>query len=99
MKNQYPRFTHQRRSKLQAPTGIEHSERWCLVFGIWCLFGAWCLMLGACLCPTHAASVPEKPRVLIQTAVGDIEVELDRNRAPLTVTNFLHYVREGLYSD
>ena len=56
-------------------------------------------MLGACLCPTHAASVPEKPRVLIQTAVGDIEVELDRNRAPLTVTNFLHYVREGLYSD
>jgi len=43
--------------------------------------------------------VPEKPRVLIQTAMGDIEVELDRNRAPVSVTNFLHYVHEGLYSD
>jgi cyclophilin family peptidyl-prolyl cis-trans isomerase len=43
--------------------------------------------------------VPEKPRVLIQTAVGDIEVELDRERAPFTATNFLHYVHEGLYSD
>ena len=43
--------------------------------------------------------MPEKPRVLIQTAVGDIELELDRNRSPLTVTNFLHYVQEGLYTD
>lgn len=43
--------------------------------------------------------VPEKPRVLIQTAMGDIEVELDRNRAPVSVTNFLHYVHEGIYSD
>ena len=42
---------------------------------------------------------PEKPRVLIQTAIGDIEVELDRKAAPFTVTNFLHYVHEGLYSD
>ncbi|MBK7999727.1 MAG: peptidylprolyl isomerase [Verrucomicrobia bacterium] len=44
-------------------------------------------------------SVPEKPRVLIQTAIGDIEVELDRNTAPITVTNFLYYVHEGLFSD
>ena len=43
--------------------------------------------------------VPDKPRVLIQTAIGDIEVELDRRAAPITVTNFLHYVHEGLYSD
>lgn len=45
------------------------------------------------------APVPDKPRVLIQTALGDIEVELDARRAPLTVTNFLRYVHEGLYSD
>lgn len=44
-------------------------------------------------------SVPGKPRVLIQTAIGDIEVELDRNAAPITVTNFLYYVHEGLFSD
>ncbi len=43
--------------------------------------------------------VPERPRVLIQTAIGDIEVELNRTAAPITVTNFLHYVHEGLYSD
>jgi len=43
--------------------------------------------------------VPDRPRVLIQTALGDIEVELDHRAAPLTVTNFLHYVHEGLYSD
>lgn len=45
------------------------------------------------------AAIPETPRVLIQTAVGDIELELDPARAPLTVTNFLHYVHEGLFAD
>jgi cyclophilin family peptidyl-prolyl cis-trans isomerase len=44
-------------------------------------------------------AVPDKPRVLLQTAMGDIELELDRRAAPITVTNFLHYVHEGLYSD
>jgi peptidyl-prolyl cis-trans isomerase A (cyclophilin A) len=41
----------------------------------------------------------EKPRVLITTELGDIEVELDARQAPLTVSNFLHYVHEGFYSD
>ncbi|MEW6743639.1 MAG: peptidylprolyl isomerase [Planctomycetota bacterium] len=43
--------------------------------------------------------VPDSPRVLIQTALGDIEVELDARRAPATVRNFLRYVHEGLYAD
>jgi peptidyl-prolyl cis-trans isomerase A (cyclophilin A) len=43
--------------------------------------------------------VPERPRVSIQTAIGNIEVELDTLRAPITVANFLRYVHEGLYSD
>ena len=43
--------------------------------------------------------IPDKPRVLIQTAMGDIEVELEKRRAPNTVRNFIHYVHEGLYSD
>lgn len=47
----------------------------------------------------RAEPVPKRPRVTIQTAIGDIEVELDRERAPITVTNFLYYVHEGLYSD
>jgi len=41
----------------------------------------------------------DKPRVLIQTAIGDIEVELDAKRAPVTTKNFLRYVLEGFYSD
>jgi cyclophilin family peptidyl-prolyl cis-trans isomerase len=43
--------------------------------------------------------IPDHPRVLIQTALGDIEVELDRTAAPTTVSNFLHYVHQGLYAD
>jgi cyclophilin family peptidyl-prolyl cis-trans isomerase len=45
------------------------------------------------------SEVPERPRVLIQTEVGDIEVELYAGKAPVTVTNFLRYVHEGFYSD
>ncbi len=37
--------------------------------------------------------------MLIQTALGDIEVELEAQRAPVTVKNFLHYVHEGFYAD
>ena len=37
------------------------------------------------------------PEVLISTSMGDIVVELDRNRAPITVNNFLKYVKANLY--
>src|SRR5579862_453765 len=37
-------------------------------------------------------------RVLIQTEKGDIEVELDAGKAPITVANFLRYV-DGKYYD
>ena len=43
--------------------------------------------------------VPNKPKVLIQTTKGDIEIEIDANKAPATAQNFLYYVHEGLYSD
>jgi len=43
--------------------------------------------------------IPEAPRVLIQTELGDIEVELDARRAPVTVKNFLRYVHEGFYAN
>ena len=39
------------------------------------------------------------PRVLLQTALGDIEVELEGERAPVTTKNFLRYAQAGLYSD
>ena len=47
----------------------------------------------------RSAPVPEHPRVSIETALGVIEVELDANAAPATVTNFLRYVQAGLYND
>jgi cyclophilin family peptidyl-prolyl cis-trans isomerase len=45
------------------------------------------------------APIPDAPRVSIQTALGDIEVELDAKAAPNTVANFLRYVHEGFYAD
>ena len=45
------------------------------------------------------APLVDRPRVAIQTTAGTIEVELDADRAPVTVKNFLRYVHEGLYSD
>ncbi|HRI15262.1 MAG TPA: peptidylprolyl isomerase [Verrucomicrobiota bacterium] len=40
-----------------------------------------------------------RPRVLLQTALGDVEFELSAQVAPVTVTNFLRYVQDGLYAD
>lgn len=40
-----------------------------------------------------------KPKILIQTTLGDIEVELDGEKAPVTVQNFIDYVHAGHYSD
>ena len=37
------------------------------------------------------------PKVLIKTNLGEIEVELYPDKAPITVENFLSYVKEGTY--
>jgi peptidyl-prolyl cis-trans isomerase B (cyclophilin B) len=37
------------------------------------------------------------PTVRLNTTLGPITLELDRERAPLTVENFLNYVRSGHY--
>lgn len=37
------------------------------------------------------------PRVLIETTAGSMTVELNSARAPLTVKNFLEYVKSGFY--
>ncbi|NMH60377.1 peptidylprolyl isomerase [Alteromonas ponticola] len=39
------------------------------------------------------------PRVKLETSMGDIIVELDRRRAPITVNNFLRYTANGLYNN
>ncbi len=56
--------------------------------------------------PAAALAAPKKGgkpkpsslvRVVLQTEKGDIELELDEGRAPVTVRNFLMYVDAGLY--
>ena len=37
------------------------------------------------------------PRVVIETELGEIEVEVDSARAPVTATNFLRYVDQRFY--
>jgi peptidyl-prolyl cis-trans isomerase A (cyclophilin A) len=39
------------------------------------------------------------PRVKLETSQGDIVLELDRSRAPITVNNFLSYVKTNAYNN
>lgn len=41
---------------------------------------------------------PKNPRVVISTTKGDMTIELDPDKAPETVKNFLSYVDEGFYA-
>jgi len=38
------------------------------------------------------------PQISMQTNYGDITLELDREKAPLSVDNFIKYVNDGLYN-
>jgi len=38
------------------------------------------------------------PQVLVKTNMGDIVIELDKQKAPASVANFLNYVNEGFYN-
>ncbi len=46
-----------------------------------------------------ASAAPQgaDPKVRLATSMGDIVLQLDPARAPLTVANFLQYVRDGHY--
>ena len=38
-------------------------------------------------------------RVKLQTSMGDVVIELDVEKAPVTAENFLQYVRDGFYDN
>ena len=52
------------------------------------------LVLSACATTANGA---DKPRVVLETDAGRMVVELELERAPLTVCNFLSYVTDGDY--
>ncbi|HEY7500202.1 MAG TPA: peptidylprolyl isomerase [Vicinamibacterales bacterium] len=48
--------------------------------------------------PAALAPAPGNPVAVISTTMGDIQVELFKDRAPVSVENFLRYAAEGFYS-
>jgi cyclophilin family peptidyl-prolyl cis-trans isomerase len=61
-----------------------------------------CFLLFGLLLQAPAAAVPLQPApgnpvVQIETSMGTITVELYKDQAPVSVANFLQYVREGFY--
>jgi cyclophilin family peptidyl-prolyl cis-trans isomerase len=48
--------------------------------------------------PQPATPAPGNPTVLISTSLGDITAELYKDRAPVSVENFLQYVNDGFYT-
>ena len=56
------------------------------------------ITLAACLV-TFAAQAAGPERVRVSTNFGSFVIELQRDRAPLTVENFLNYVRSGHYTN
>jgi cyclophilin family peptidyl-prolyl cis-trans isomerase len=45
------------------------------------------------------APAPGNPVVVVSTSLGDMTLELFKDRAPVSVENFLQYVNEGFYPD
>jgi peptidyl-prolyl cis-trans isomerase A (cyclophilin A) len=63
-----------------------------------------CAALAACLvgvsgCKSRPANGTSGTVVLIKTSLGDIKVQLDPEKAPATVANFLSYVDKSFYDD
>ncbi|NNM64319.1 MAG: peptidyl-prolyl cis-trans isomerase [Burkholderiales bacterium] len=55
-------------------------------------------LLGGILLTTRAVQAEAPPRVELVTTMGTIEVQLDSQRAPKTVANFLQYVKDDFYA-
>ena len=54
------------------------------------------LVLSVLFC-TRGVQAAADPIVQIETNMGNIVLRLDERRAPITVANFLQYVRSGFY--
>ncbi|MDD0977670.1 peptidylprolyl isomerase [Pseudomonas fontis] len=59
------------------------------------------ILLAACSVAfaTSLMAADKQPHVLLETSFGQIEVELDTVKAPISSKNFLEYVDSGFYSN
>lgn len=55
-----------------------------------------CLLIGGNVISAGAAT--DNPVVLMKTSMGNVKIELFPKEAPLTVKNFLSYVKDGFYT-
>ena len=55
------------------------------------------LTVSLCLGGENARAAGRQPMVKLQTSMGDIVLELNPEKAPVTVANFLQYVKDGFY--
>lgn len=56
------------------------------------------ILISACNADSDSAGKSDNPRVLMQTNMGEIVIELYPEQAPKSVANFLQYVDEGFYN-
>ncbi|MGK3686774.1 peptidylprolyl isomerase, partial [Escherichia coli] len=59
-------------------------------------------LLGETAALNHKArndAVKGDPHVLLTTSAGNIELELDKQKAPVSVQNFVDYVNSGFYNN
>lgn len=64
-----------------------------------CQFGMTLSVLGFTAF-SYAEDAPHTmPHVVLKTSMGEIELELNPEKAPITVDNFIKYVKKGQYKD
>lgn len=54
-------------------------------------------VLLACISFPHTLAAQDNPSAIIHTSMGDIQLELFRHKAPVTVENFINYANSGFY--
>src|SRR5262245_22202513 len=61
------------------------------------VFGVGLVMTSLASLPAHAQAAKDAQKVRLATSMGDIVLELDKDKAPKTVDNFVQYVKAGHY--
>jgi len=76
---------------------ISSARVFSLAFAALLVFGLGAVSQAASSTSTQGQSMSTSPRVKLQTSMGDMVIQLDAEKAPKTVENFLTYVKEGFY--